>query len=79
MIITLTKHTPHIDSSRLPPQGGAGAPGVEITPAMLDAGIEAMAMFERDYEIRSEIIVAVFQAMISVAPLSSYAGRQVHQ
>ncbi len=57
----------------------SSAPEIEITPAMLDAGIEAMAAFERDYEIRSEIIAAVFQAMISVAPLSIRASDQVHQ
>jgi hypothetical protein len=38
-IITLTKHAQNIVGSDVPPCGGAGAPEIELTQGVVDAGL----------------------------------------
>jgi hypothetical protein len=41
----------------------ADAPEIEITPAMIEAGVEAFCAFDRFYDTRAEIVAGVFRAM----------------
>jgi hypothetical protein len=44
-------------------KGGDGAPGVELTPAMIEAGVEAYRACDRDYDPDERVVSEVFQAM----------------
>src|SRR5258708_7224932 len=51
-------------ASQAVPRPGAGAPGdVEVTPAMLEAGIEAVWAHDLEHDLSREIVSHVFQAM----------------
>jgi hypothetical protein len=57
--------TYHDTSPRTPPvspDGEAGAPEIEITPEMKEAGIEAFCSFDSD-DPASWIVIAVYEAM----------------
>jgi hypothetical protein len=41
----------------------AAAPEIEVTPAMIEAGVEAFCAFDRFYDTRAEIVAGVFRAM----------------
>ena len=43
----------------------AGAPDkVEITPAMLDAGVYALSRCDLSYDLSEQIVASVFRAMV---------------
>lgn len=46
------------------PQGAASACQIEITPAMIEAGLDAFDGYEENYEALSERFRAVFCAMM---------------
>ena len=63
-IITLTKHTPDSHDSAVLPQGGAGAPAIElvaVTPEMEAAGLERAR--ELVGENPGYVVAAVYLAM----------------
>jgi hypothetical protein len=64
-IITLTKHTQQLDIPAAPDLSGAGAPGfdVEISPAMLDAGVYALSRCDLAFDLSEQIVACVFRAM----------------
>jgi hypothetical protein len=41
----------------------AAAPEIEITPAMIEAGVDAFCGFDRLYDTRAKIVEGVFRAM----------------
>jgi hypothetical protein len=60
-----------LSDSLIPPKddlGGIGAPAdkIEITPGMIDAGTEALALCE-PHDARSSIVSAIYLAMAQVA------------
>lgn len=42
---------------------GAGAPEIEVTPAMIDAGIDAYLAADREFDQPDKVVIEVFQAM----------------
>jgi hypothetical protein len=69
--------TATIDSSGAAPPGGrAGAPEIEITPAMIEAGFEALlktCALEHPCEGDRYIVERVFSAMISASSFATKA------
>lgn len=68
-IVTLTKQAQKIVGSDVPPDGGAGAPG--ITPSMIDAGVEVLRGANLDFDDEGAIVRDVFEAMVAEAEKSS--------
>jgi hypothetical protein len=65
---------------------GAGAPDVEITPAMIDAGVDAYSAADHGFDQPDSIVMAVFRAMMearhtptSAAALERQSIRQSRQ
>lgn len=66
-IITMTKqHTTGIPGTAPVDSSGAGAPefDVEITPQMMDAGIYALSLCDREFDLSEQIVSSVFRAMV---------------
>lgn len=60
-----------MDSNRpLPPE-----PEIEITPAMLEAGLEALSNYDPSdsYELAEETVAAIFEAMLAACKLVFHA------
>jgi hypothetical protein len=76
-IITLTKVTPELDrtgqageisgvSQNAGPDSSAGAPDeveVEVTPAMIEAGVVELRKFNDDFEMEENAVKRIFDAM----------------
>ena len=45
---------------------GAGAPAdeIEITPAMIDAGVDEICSYNLEYETREEAVARIFEAVL---------------
>jgi hypothetical protein len=55
-------HSPRADST------GTGAPEeIEVTPAMIEAGLEAFAGYSPRFDSREEMVVSVYRAMTILA------------
>ena len=50
-----------------------GAPEVEITPAMIEAGLSHLLRFHRDRQDDEEVVRLIFRAMISARASNSSA------
>jgi hypothetical protein len=42
----------------------AGAPEIEVTPAMIDAGLAELMQFSREGDIYEERVTAIYRAMV---------------
>jgi hypothetical protein len=54
-----------VDAQMHPTESDAGAPGIKITPAMVDAGIEKLSRLDLEYDSAEQIVREVFLAMAS--------------
>jgi hypothetical protein len=48
-------------------ESGAGAPEIEITPQMINAGIDAYHQLDRDFDADARIVADIYRAMASAA------------
>lgn len=65
-IIYLTPQPPDIRRASAEGEApDAGAPEIKITPAMIEAGCEALTDFNYDFESREDAVVRIFEAMLS--------------
>jgi hypothetical protein len=63
--------TPSYSRERPSPRDEAGAPEVEITPAMIEAGVRNMLGRSLDLEHEDDIVVDIYRAMETVRILES--------
>lgn len=70
-IITLTKHPQKLDNATAPCSlvvpHGAGAPEIEITPAMMEAGIEAMYAWYSSNDPPEWGVRPIYEAMLKAS------------
>jgi hypothetical protein len=71
-IVYLIPQAPNIDRAgpSADSSGGAGVPEIDITSAMIEAGCEALADFNYDFESREDAVVRIFEAMLSQTNLT---------
>jgi hypothetical protein len=55
-------------------ESGAGAPEIEITPQMIDAGIEAYHQLDRDFDADSRVVSDIYRAMSLASKLPKHAA-----
>ncbi len=77
-VITLAKHPQDVDSPA-PPESGAGAPVIiEITPAMFEAGVEALRLHYWEagqaYEVAERALQTALEAIFRVASVEVRRG-----
>jgi hypothetical protein len=62
----MTKQAQNIVGSDVPPIGGAGAPDVEVTPEMIDAGVVVLEKWQKgsEWDYR-QFIAQLYRAMLS--------------
>ena len=60
----MTKQTQNIEGSEPPAQGVAGAPEIEITPAMMEAGIDAMYAWYASNDPPDWGVRPIYEAMV---------------
>lgn len=59
----MTKHPQPVDSTAVACELAAGAPEMEITPAMIVAGVRVYARADHEFDPVERIILEIFQEM----------------
>ena len=52
-----------VDAQLHPIESDAGAPELEITPAMIDAGVDRLSRLDLEWDSSEQIVRAVYEAM----------------
>jgi hypothetical protein len=67
MHLTYRTETPHSETPSVSAEG-VGAPEIDITPEMIDAGVAELCASNEDFEDRRDIIRRIFEAMSYAKP-----------
>ncbi len=63
-IMYLTKHSPQlVYVGVVAPTGTAGGPASQITPAMVEAGVDRLSRLDLEWDSSEQIVLAVYEAM----------------
>jgi hypothetical protein len=61
---------PDVFRNRAGDNPGAGAPAIELTPAMIRAGVSALCRYDSEFETREEGAEAIFRAMLLASKIN---------